>query len=161
MRPVSAIPDPATATAGSTTGGYGPASMTESRLVVGVDMSDEAAVALTAALRLGHRLGSDIIVVHAVGLLEEGGYRPPPAIDELLAAARAAAGVAVDDVHVDVQREDGPAADVLIRIAARERADMLIVGRRGSGGAPGPLGSVSEAVLARATSPVLVVPAAG
>ncbi|MET0143613.1 MAG: universal stress protein [Ilumatobacteraceae bacterium] len=35
---------------------------------------------------------------------------------------------------------------------------MLIVGRRGAGGSPGPLVSVSEAVVAHARNPVLVVP---
>jgi nucleotide-binding universal stress UspA family protein len=35
---------------------------------------------------------------------------------------------------------------------------MIVVGRRGLGAAPRLLGSVSEAVLTRATTPVLVVP---
>jgi len=63
-------------------------------------------------------------------------------------------------VHAVGLLEDGPAADVLVRVADRTDAEMLVVGRRGSGGAPGALGSVSEAVLTHATRPVLVVPLA-
>lgn len=131
--------------------------MSDSPLVVGLDMSDESAAGLAAALRLARDLGQRVAVVHAVGLLEEAGYRPPPAVDELVADARRAAGVG-DEVAVEVVREDGPAADVLLRVADRLGAAMIVVGRRGLGAAPRPLGSVSEAVLARAESPVLVVP---
>ena len=128
-------------------------------LVVGVDLSDEAQLALIAALRLARRLDCAVLLVHAVGLLEEGGYRPHPPLEELLASARAAASDDVADVPVELLREDGPAADVLVRVAERSGAELLVVGRRGAGGARTPLGSVSEAVLARATRPVLVVPA--
>ena len=65
--------------------------MAGSPLVVGVDMSEEACAALTAALQLARRLGTDVIIVHAVGLLEEGGYRPAPELDDVVAAARVAA----------------------------------------------------------------------
>ena len=126
-------------------------------VVVGVDRSAESATALGAALALAGQLGASVVVVHAVGLLEEGGYRAAPPVDELVATARREAGAA--DVGVDVVREDGPAADVLLRVTDRVGGGMIVVGRRGLGAAPRPLGSVSEAVLARATVPVLVVPA--
>jgi nucleotide-binding universal stress UspA family protein len=128
-------------------------------LVVGVDRSDESAAALTWALRWATALGRPLTVVHAVGLLEEGGYRAGPAVDEQVAAAhRAVPGS--DSAEIDVVREDGPAVDVLLRVAARLGADTIVVGRRGLGEAPRPLGSVSEALLGRSPVPVLVVPAA-
>ena len=138
----------------------GSAAMVGSPLVVGVDMSSESQLALTAALRLARRLGCGVLVVHAVGLLEEGGYRPRPALEELLAAARSASPDDVSEVPVELLREDGPAADVLVRVAERAGAELLVVGRRGSGEAGTPLGSVSEAVLAHSAKPVLVVPIA-
>ncbi|MET0143614.1 MAG: universal stress protein [Ilumatobacteraceae bacterium] len=76
--------------------------MLEPPLVVGVDMSAEAQRALATAFQLAHRLGCGVVVVHAVGLLEEGGYRPPPPLDELLAAARATSPIEVSDVPVEV-----------------------------------------------------------
>ncbi len=128
-----------------------------SSLVVGVDLSDESAVALRVAMRMATSLGAPLTVVHAVGLLEEGGFRPHPRLGELVSAARLDTGAA--DLAVDVIAEDGPAADVILRIAERVDAAMIVVGRRGVGAAPRPLGSVSEAVLGRAPIPVLVVPA--
>ena len=125
-------------------------------VVVGVDRSDESALALRQALTLARDLGRPVIVVHAVGLLEEGGYREAPSVDDMLAHARAAVESA-DDVPVRIVREDGPAADVLVRCAQREDAAFLVVGRRGMGDAPRVLGSVSERVLEHASQPVLVV----
>ena len=52
--------------------------MAESPLVVGLDMSEGSVAALAAALRLAAELGRDVTVVHAVGLLEEGGQQPLP-----------------------------------------------------------------------------------
>jgi nucleotide-binding universal stress UspA family protein len=125
-------------------------------LIVGVDRSEESAVALRTAIAVAGSLSAPLTVVHAVGLLEEGGYRSAPRVDELVARARHEA--AVRPVDVEVVTEDGPAADVLLRVAERIGAGIIVVGRRGLGAAPRPLGSVSEAVLARAVVPVLVVP---
>jgi nucleotide-binding universal stress UspA family protein len=126
-------------------------------VLVGVDRSEESASALRHALALARGLRRPLIVVHAVGLLEEGGYRPAPSVDDMVAAARTFVGGA-DDVAVDVVREDGPAADVLVRCAQRLAAAYVVVGRRGMGAAPRLLGSVSEHVLERAACPVVVVP---
>ena len=48
------------------------------RVVVGVDTSAESTTALEWALRAAAAFEGSVIVVHAVGLLEEGGYRPRP-----------------------------------------------------------------------------------
>jgi nucleotide-binding universal stress UspA family protein len=126
-------------------------------VVVAVDQSGEAAAALQTALRAADAIGTTLYVVHAVGLLEEGGFRAQPHLDELVAAARTATHLV--DVAVETLLEDGPAADVVLRVAERVGAGLVVVGRRGMGAAPRPLGSVSEGVLARTSVPVLVVPA--
>ena len=128
-----------------------------SPVVVGVDTSPASATAVRAALRLAARLHRPLTVVHAVGLLEDGGYRPAMPVEELVETACRATGTG-DQVTVTIVREDGPAADVLVRVARRTDAGLMVVGRRGLGSAPRPLGSVSEAVLARSDVPVLVVP---
>ena len=127
-------------------------------MIVGVDRSDESARALQTALVVAQAMAPPVTVVHAVGLLEEGGYRSAPALDEMVAAARRDAGAAPAAVELEVIGQDGPAADVLLRVAAPVGAAIIVVGRRGMGAAPRPLGSVSEAVLARTAVPVLVVP---
>ena len=81
-----------------------------------------------------------------------------PSVDEMVHAARAVVPGA-DDLAVGVVREDGPAADVLLRCAERASASYVVVGRRGMGAAPRALGSVSEHVLERASCPVVVVSA--
>lgn len=128
-----------------------------SPLVVGVDLSDESIRALEQAIGLALDTHRPLVVVHAVGLLEEGGYRPPPPIEEIVATARDRVAGS-EGVEVRVHREDGPAIDVLVRSAEREHAAYLVVGRRGKGESPRFLGSVSEGVLARAAVPVVVVP---
>jgi nucleotide-binding universal stress UspA family protein len=131
--------------------------MDDTPLVVGIDGSPESAAALACALRLAKPLDRTVAVVHAVGLLEEGGYRPALRVDDLVADAERAVPEA-GDAAVTIVREDGPAVDVILRVADRLGSDMIVVGRRGLGAAPRPLGSVSEALLARAHIPVLVVP---
>jgi len=125
-------------------------------LVVGVDASPESVAALEWALELAGRLQCRVVAVHAVGLLEEGGYRTRPDVAGLIDNTTDRVGLA-DGFAVDRIFEDGPAADVLVRIAERETADLIVVGSRGRGRAPR-LGSTSEAVLAHARLPVVVVP---
>ena len=126
------------------------------RLVVGVDTSPESIAALDWALRTGAAFAGSVTVVHAVGLLEEGGYRPRPDLTAIVQDA--CTRVTAECPPTNVVLEDGPAADVLIRVAEREHAEMIVVGRRGLGQAPRVLGSVSEHVLDYARLPVLVVP---
>ena len=129
-------------------------------LIVGVDTSVESVAALDWALRLASGLHCRVVAVHGVGLLEDGGYRPRPDLAGLIAQARDRIEVAAG-VPVECVMEDGPPADVIERVAEREAADVIVVGSRGLGQAPRLLGSTSEAVLALARLPVLVVPAQG
>ena len=125
-------------------------------LVTGVDASPESVAALDLALELAGRLDARLVVVHAVGLLEEGGYRPRPDLAAIVSDARQRVGAG--EAAVDTVYEDGPPPDVLLRIAERESAELLVVGSRGVSGALRQLGSTSEAVITSSRIPVLVVP---
>lgn len=129
-----------------------------STIVVGVDLSPESRAALEHAAVLGARTGATVVGVHAVGLLETAGYRPhvdvQAMVDEV-ASAVGAAGVMGTPVI-----EDGPAADVLIRVVERIGADLIVAGRRGLDETIAPLGSTSRKLVERAGQPVLVVTAA-
>ncbi len=127
------------------------------RIIVGVDASAESQAALRWAIHLAVALQAGLTVVHGVGLLEEGGYRPHVDVETMLADTEPRPRPPA--VDVDVVTEDGPAADVIVRIADRQHADLIVVGSRGLGASPRLLGSVSEAVLSRARIPVLIVPA--
>ena len=126
-------------------------------LIVGIDTSPESLAALDRALELADALGARLVAVHAVGLLEEGGYSTRPDLEAILDEAKGRVG-STDAVDVTCIAEDGAPQDVLLRVAEREAADLVVVGSRGLGGALRQLGSTSEAVVARSAVPVLVVP---
>ena len=96
----------------------------------------ESLAALDWALRLASAMGGRVVVVHAVGFLEEGGYRPGPDVGAIVAEVRQRQAKG-SDVLVDVINEDGAAADVIGRVATRENADLIVVGSRGRRGSEG------------------------
>jgi nucleotide-binding universal stress UspA family protein len=62
-----------------------------------------------------------------------------------------------DGIEASAEVVDGQAGEVLVRAAAAQNADLIVVGRRGHGLAASLLlGSTSEYVVRRATTPVLV-----
>jgi nucleotide-binding universal stress UspA family protein len=133
------------------------------RIVVGIDGSAVSVAALVAAARIAAATGAQVDAVacwsvptalavsHALGTvnLEEGART---VLDE--AVSQAFRGHIPD--HVTARLVQGNPRQVLL--AASEGADMLVLGRRGHGGFPGLLvGSVSQACIAHARCPVLVM----
>ena len=131
---------------------------TDSCVVVGVDASPESLAAVEWALRVAEAFASRVIAVHAVGLLEGRSLRPHPDVAATVTAARMLHG---DDAEVDVDTiyQDGVPAEIITHLADERNAVMIVVGSRGLGKATHLLGSTSESVLARASVPVLIVPA--
>jgi nucleotide-binding universal stress UspA family protein len=138
--------------------------MTQDRIVVGIDGSPVAREALRWASRLVARLGGELVVVHALGLLEPlhgellPGHHHAAEIEDVMArewcAALARSGVA----HRTIVREGHP-VDVLVGVAREEDARLLVVGSRGIGDTQAlVLGSTSLQLLRQAPVPVLVVP---
>ena len=127
-------------------------------VIVGVDASPESQAALAWTLRLAGALGWRVVAVHAVGLLEAGGYQPPIDVVGLVEEASRRTGVEADALIEEIA-EAGHPAETLVRVAEREGAALIVVGSRGLGQTPRLLGSTSEGVLAHAATPVLVVPA--
>jgi nucleotide-binding universal stress UspA family protein len=133
------------------------------RIVVGVDGSPDAARALDWAITLARATGAHVVAVHALGLLDRLG-------DDRVAAGSHRAAItaeftdrwcaALDSAGVTADRTvvDGPPADVILRTARAEAADLVVLGERGVGGTAAELGSTSRRVLAATTVPVLVVP---
>jgi len=104
-------------------------------IVVGVDGSDESALAAAVAFRLGARFGVEVSPIAA-----RGGKHFDVA--------------AVNTIASSVLVEEGAPVDALV--AGVVRADLLVVGSRGLHGARA-LGSVSERVAHKAPCSVLVV----
>lgn len=135
------------------------------RLVVGVDGSVDSARALHQAVVLAECFGAEVVAVHAVGLLAHLGAGPPvPSqshIDELRSTFESEWCAPLKDSGVPHRMLllDGPPALKLLEAADSERADMIVVGSRGSGASSGlRLGSTSHQVVEDSRCPVLVVP---
>jgi len=128
-------------------------------VVVGFDGSTDAEVAVRWALSLARQVDIDVILVHAVGLLEP--TRHPEVAVELESAMQRLileCDVAPSRVRLDIV--DGDACSVLLRCAEEPlRANLLVVGSRGIGAHAGLLlGSTSLELAEHSTIPVVVVP---
>lgn len=135
------------------------------RIVVGVDGSGASTAALAYAFRRADRTGEEVVAIHAW-------HDPAPSTDVWSADARMATGVPEREVllaesvagfrddfpDVELVQEAVPVSPVTCLVDASHAASLLVVGSHGLGYFRGLLlGSVSQAVLQRATCPVAVV----
>lgn len=138
------------------------------RIVVGVDGSPSARVALQGAVAEAALWGAELTAVAGVPLGQGSGMLGwlPAALDREQVLADVKAGLevmvrdAVGDSGVDVKMHalDGSGAALLSEFSTA--VDMVVVGSRGRGGFTGMLlGSTSQSVLHHAFCPVMVVPA--
>ncbi|WP_418275995.1 universal stress protein [Isoptericola jiangsuensis] len=137
------------------------------RIVVGVDGSPTAEVALRHAVGQAEAWGAELVAVAGVPLGSGAGVLAwlPSQIDheQVLDDVKAGLDVIVDRVlaehpELTIKRHvlDGSGAELLTEFS--EAADLVVVGSRGRGGFRGLLlGSTSQAVLHHSKCPVLVV----
>lgn len=138
------------------------------RIVVGVDGSDSARNAAEWAARLAKAMSSEVVAVYAIDVpvALPDPYAIPFYLDD-----RWRAGIAKDfenkwcrplktaGVRYRGVIEDGRPASKILEVADREKADLVVVGRRGRGEvAELLLGSVSHEVVLHSKRPVLLVP---
>lgn len=140
----------------------------ETRIVVGVDGSQQARAALAWAAEQARRTGAAVRAVtvwHVPALIYSATFGPPAELDprELEAGARQTLEEAIEELGdtaagIDIERRvrEGHPADVLVEEAAG--ASLLVVGSRGIGGfREMMLGSVSHQCAQHAPCPVLIV----
>jgi nucleotide-binding universal stress UspA family protein len=128
-------------------------------IAVGFDGSPDAEAAVRWALGLASTIGSDVVLVHAVGLLAHLD-RENVANDLEVAMRRLTEECGFDPRRVRWHVADGDACSVLVRAAqAPVAADLLVVGSRGRGAHAGLLlGSTSHELAEHATVPLVIVP---
>jgi nucleotide-binding universal stress UspA family protein len=141
------------------------------RIAIGVDGSDSSAAAIRWAIRLAKGMGSQVIAIYAVDI---PAYFPEP--EELPFVLdqdwrdgmksefedRWCKPLKVAGIRYRAVMEDGRAATVIAAVAEREKADIIVVGRRGRGGvAELLLGSTSHELVLHSRLPVMVVSAKG
>ncbi|HEX7126385.1 MAG TPA: universal stress protein [Thermodesulfobacteriota bacterium] len=143
------------------------------RILFATDFSEGAAAARREVIRLARLLAAEVVVVHV--LLDEPDYwdrridmvtRPPDATHLQLAEAkleselrlvRGASGTAVRGLL----RRGSPAEEI-VRVAADERADLVVMGAHGAGfSGLVVIGSVAARVIRTAPCPVMTVPTPG
>ena len=140
------------------------------RVVVGLDGSPQAEVALRYAVREAAAWGAELIAVTGVPLATSTGVLAwlPATIDheQVLRDVEAGMEVLIDRVLATIpdappvkrQVLDGSGAQLLTEFSVA--TDLIVVGTRGRGGFAGLLlGSTSQAVLHHAQCPVMVVTA--
>ncbi|MBD8079037.1 universal stress protein [Cellulosimicrobium arenosum] len=136
------------------------------RIVVGVDGSPSAEIALRHAVRQARAWDAELVAVAGVPLGSGAGLLAwlPASIDheQILADMTEGLNVIVDRYEADsgltIKRVvlDGSGAELLTEFSAA--TDLIVVGSRGRGGFRGLLlGSTSQAVLHHSQCPVMVV----
>ena len=141
-------------------------------IVVGVDGSEHAARAVEWSAKYAKLLDAEVVVVHAIDIPVYAGvgfgsaYIPMPAMTE---AQRAelhehvtehwCTALTRDGVPFRVVCVDGYAANVIMEVAKKENADLVVTGRRGQGGfAELVLGSTSHQLAHHLARPLVIVP---
>lgn len=140
---------------------------TDRPVVVGVDGSADARRALCLAGEIARELGTEVVVVHGVGLTElidgrrvaSSGHRA----EILEAFGRWCEALRTVGVEEWVPRlEPGTPVDTVLLVADEVDAALIVLGRHGSGQRPELLlGSTAHQVAERSSCPVLIVPPVG
>jgi len=141
--------------------------MVVSRIVVGVDGSDNAVRAVEWAAGLATATGAEVVAVHALGLIEhlDGDEIVPsePHRDEIRQRFETHWCAPLDAAGVSCRKllRDGTAQMAILGAADELGADLIVVGSRGLGGFPELLlGSTSTQVAQQSRCPVTIVPPA-
>jgi nucleotide-binding universal stress UspA family protein len=134
------------------------------KILLAYDGSKHADAALEMAADLALRYGATIVLVHAFPHVSD--LFGTPQYEEML-AARTLQGEQLlgvgrlripVSVAVEPQLLEGPPAQAILRVAAEDGCDLIVVGSRGRGQlAELMLGSVSMSVAHHAACPVLIV----
>jgi nucleotide-binding universal stress UspA family protein len=131
-------------------------------IAVGFDGSPDAKPAVRWAIDLAKQTGGEVVVVHAVGLLEHAAQ--PGIIAELEATVRDLSRErGIEPARVHWHPVDGDPCSALIRAASAPiAADLIVVGSRGRGAHSGLLlGSTSLELAEHTAIPLVIVPMSG
>ena len=129
------------------------------RIAVGFDGSPDAEAAVRWAMTLAKQTEAEVIVVHAVGLLEHAADRGWTELEE--AVTRLTCECANEPAQVRWHVGNGDPCSVLLRAGAEVSvaADLLVVGSRGHDAHPGMLlGSTGLELAEHSPVPVVIVP---
>jgi len=138
------------------------------RILIPIDFSDTSMAAAEYGCELAARLGASVTLlnVFSAGIvaMPDAVYSPTEAeLDAMSHAARAhlqslAAKLERERLSIECVALEGLASDAICAFAAREHADLIVMGTHGRSGLSHLLlGSVAEHVLRHASCPVLTI----
>jgi len=142
---------------------------TVQKILVPTDFSDGAGFAMREALDLARSLGAEITLLHAYQLpnfmLPDGSMVLTTADTHAALVANAdtqlkeaAAAASAWSVPVATMTREGPAAEVIARVAAQGQYDLVVMGTHGRTGFRRLLlGSIAEKVVRTCTRPVMTI----
>jgi nucleotide-binding universal stress UspA family protein len=129
-------------------------------IAVGFDGSAPSEAAAKWAFAFALQIDADVVLVHAVGILEHLAHE---AVTEQFAGAvhALATEIGFDETRLQWHVDNGDACSVLLRAAqAPISATLLVVGSRGKGAHAGHLlGSTSLQLAERSKVPLVIIPA--
>ncbi len=129
------------------------------RIAVGFDGSPGAEAAARWAMMLATQIAAEVVVVHAVGLVEHSAGRRWTELEEAVKRLTDECAIAPEQVRWHVG--DGDPCSVMLRAGAGDSvaADLLVVGSRGHDAHPGMLlGSTGLELAEHSAVPVVIVP---
>ena len=129
------------------------------KVAVGTDGSETAGRALAAAFELAERFGAAVVVLSAFdgrsGSAPGSGWASNAAVQVERILADAEESAAERGLECTTAMSEGEPGDVLVELAARHGADVIVVGSKGMERRV--LGSVPNTVTHKAECSVLVV----
>jgi nucleotide-binding universal stress UspA family protein len=126
------------------------------RVMVPLDGSELAQVALTHALEMCRAFKATLVLLH----VRDGRKGSPEASRRYLDFVRKRQAAA--SVPIELAVREGAVAEALVRAADEEKIDVIVMATHGRTGLQRVVyGSVAEAVLRSSTKPVLLVRVAG
>ena len=140
--------------------------MNDKKILFPVDLAEASAIGLAAATALARDLGATLLILHVqeFPLAYAAGdypYGPPETSSEALWAALNAVVPTDPQVACQHRLELGAPAEEILRVASEEHPDLIVIGTHGRSGLKRLLlGSVAEAVVRRASCPVITYRAA-
>jgi len=135
-------------------------------ILVAVDFSSPSLNAVEYAIQMAHGLGATLTLTHVLepvsydfdcglGLIEEEGRKREHWTRQLTELKDL---VTLSGLTADVEISGGIPSDAILAAALRHRADLVVMGTHGRRGVSDwRFGSVADAVLRRATCPILTV----
>ena len=144
------------------------------KIVWPTDFSEPANVGLKIAAELCEQFSAEMLMVHVVsplptmyGGIAPTGFHIPSVLEEIQeTAANSLAEIRREkmpaDAPVRTSVVQGQPADEIVKLAEREKADIIVISSQGeSGWRRFMFGSVAEKVVRQAECPVLTIQASG